>query len=242
MGRRAAAAFGRGRGASRQAERRRIAVKLATTSTGGRAVRSDGDRARVLFAAIEASDLSPHPGQWLERCWPCRAQCGGTWLCSTHPRSLIEPEVAAGARAGCGDGLGRDTAFRGRGRFQARARAGGAAAAGCRSCWLVAGSSRSRRRPFCQRALAATWARAVASVEGRARADRISIFLRPARRLGAVREGNSLAQSFTSTRVANGSWLPGSIGSYSRAGSTGTAWNICRCRWMTESRLSWSET
>jgi hypothetical protein len=95
----------------RQGERRRIAVKLATTSTGGTPFDPTAIEPGALFAAIEASDLSPHPGPALAAL--LAAPCAGRRdvVVLTHPRSLIEPEVAAAARAGCGDDGGETRLF-----------------------------------------------------------------------------------------------------------------------------------
>jgi hypothetical protein len=89
---------------SRQAERRRITVKLATTSTGGEPFDPTAIEPAALHAAIEASDLSPHPAQALEALLAAPSAARRDVVVLTHPRSLIEPEVAAAARAGCTGG------------------------------------------------------------------------------------------------------------------------------------------
>jgi hypothetical protein len=83
---------------ARQAQRRRIAIRLATTGNGGEPV----DPARLdrgaLAELLEASDLSPHPGLMLARLLRSDALARRDVVLLTHPRSLGEPEVADAAR------------------------------------------------------------------------------------------------------------------------------------------------
>ena len=64
----------------RQAERRKIAIKLAVTSNDGEPVDPAELEPGALSALLEASDLSPHPGRpWLDcsmaRPWPRAISC-----------------------------------------------------------------------------------------------------------------------------------------------------------------------
>ena len=95
----------------RQAERRRIAVKLAATSSGGELFDPTVIEPGALHALIEASDLSPHPGEALEAVMAAPGAGRRDVVLLTHPRSLIEPEVAAAARTGGGDGSGETRLF-----------------------------------------------------------------------------------------------------------------------------------
>ncbi len=83
---------------SRQAQRRRVPVKLAGTSNGGEPIDLAVIEPKALSALIEASDLTPHPGQALERLLASADAARRDVVILTHPRSLLEPEVMAAAR------------------------------------------------------------------------------------------------------------------------------------------------
>jgi hypothetical protein len=82
----------------RQAERKRMAIKLAATSNEGEPVDAATIKPAVLSALLEASDLSPHPGRALGRLLNSSDATRRDVVLLTHPRSLLEPEVAAAAR------------------------------------------------------------------------------------------------------------------------------------------------
>ena len=84
---------------SRQAQRRRIAVKLAATSNDGRPVDPTSIDAAALSSLIEASDFSLHPGQALRSLLADAAEVRRDVVVLTHPLNLNEPEVIAAARA-----------------------------------------------------------------------------------------------------------------------------------------------
>ncbi len=84
---------------SRQAQRRRIAVKLAATSSDGRPVDPTSIDAAALSSLIEASDLSLHPGPALRRLLADASEGRRDVVVLTHPLNLNEPEVIAAARA-----------------------------------------------------------------------------------------------------------------------------------------------
>jgi hypothetical protein len=87
---------------TRQAARRRVAIRLATTGSGGEPV----DPARLepgdLAELLEASDLSPHPGRTLARLLRADAGARRDVVLLTHPRNLDEPEVGDAARLAAG--------------------------------------------------------------------------------------------------------------------------------------------
>ena len=89
---------------ARQAERRRIAVKVAATSNGGEPIDPAEIEPGALIALLEASDLSPHPGQALQTVLAAPAAGRRDVVMLTHPRSLLEREVAAAARLSDGNG------------------------------------------------------------------------------------------------------------------------------------------
>jgi hypothetical protein len=93
---------------ARQAERRRIAVMLAVTSNGGEPIDPAEIEPRALISLLEASDLSPHPGQALQTVLEVPALRRRDVVLLTHPRSLGQPEVAAAARS-CSGNAGNDT-------------------------------------------------------------------------------------------------------------------------------------
>jgi hypothetical protein len=84
---------------ARQADRRKIAIKLAATSNEGEAVDPAGLDPAALSALLEASDLSPHPGHALARLVDSPAAARRDFVLLTHPRSLGDPNVVAAARA-----------------------------------------------------------------------------------------------------------------------------------------------
>ncbi len=83
---------------ARQAVRRRIAIRLATTGNGGETVNLVGQGPDELAELLEASDLSPHPGRILSRLLQSHVGAPGDVVLLTHPRSLGEPDVADAAR------------------------------------------------------------------------------------------------------------------------------------------------
>jgi len=84
---------------ARQAERNRVAIRLAATSNDGELVDPARIGPRSLSALLEASDLSPHPGHVLYHLLRSPAAPRRDVVLLTHPRSLDEPEVAAAARS-----------------------------------------------------------------------------------------------------------------------------------------------
>ena len=89
---------------ARQAHRRRMMVKLATTAQGGAAVDPAELEPQDLADLLEASDLSPHPGKALEVVLETPAAARRDVLLLTHPRNLDEPAVIAAARRPAADG------------------------------------------------------------------------------------------------------------------------------------------
>ncbi len=87
----------------RQAGRRRIAVKLAVTGNDGEPIDPGAIEPGDLSALLESSDLSMHPGHTLRAVLAAPSAHRRDVVILTHPRSLLEPEVAAAARAGSGD-------------------------------------------------------------------------------------------------------------------------------------------
>ena len=67
---------------ARQAERKRIAIKLAATSNDGEPVDPTEIEPRALSALLEASDLSPHPGRALAALASIRRPSRGATSCS----------------------------------------------------------------------------------------------------------------------------------------------------------------
>ena len=84
---------------ARQAQWRRIAIKLATTSNGGEAIDPVQLEPRALRALVETSDLSPHPGPALLRLLDSPAAAPRDIVLLTHPRNLGEPAVRDAARS-----------------------------------------------------------------------------------------------------------------------------------------------
>jgi hypothetical protein len=83
---------------ARQADRRRIPIKLMTTGDGNGPVDLSHLDRKSLAELLEASDLSPHPGPMLARLARVDASGCRDVVLLTHPRSLAEPEVAGAAR------------------------------------------------------------------------------------------------------------------------------------------------
>ncbi len=88
----------------RQAERRRVAIKLAVTSNDGEPVDPTQLEPGALSTLLEASDLSAHPGQALARLLDDATEARRDIVLLTHPRSLADPSVAAAARSLAGAG------------------------------------------------------------------------------------------------------------------------------------------
>ena len=80
-----------------QAERKRIAIKLATTGNGGEPVDPTEIESHALSALLEASDLSLNPGRALAALLQSPAAMRRDVVLLTHPRSLAEPDVAVAA-------------------------------------------------------------------------------------------------------------------------------------------------
>ena len=151
--------------------------RLATTGAPGRIVATEAVDPEALGALLEASDLSPHPGEALATVLDLPAEGPRDVVLLTHPRSLRQPEVAASAsraarasRRGRGCSRSPSTAT---GSSSSRSSATGppscSAAAGSRSAPTggARGPRRSRRRPRDPAALA--WRR---------RADRLPVPVR----------------------------------------------------------------
>jgi hypothetical protein len=86
----------------RWAERRRLPLWLAGSSSEGRLLDPLAVGPEELARLVEASDLSPHPGLALERVLEERSAAPASAVPTdvvllTHPRSLAEPDVAAAA-------------------------------------------------------------------------------------------------------------------------------------------------
>ena len=111
---------------ARQAERRRIAIKLAVTSNDAEAVDPAQLEPRALGELLEASDLSAHPGQALARLrdYPSGVAARHRPL-DPSPKPGGPGSRGGGAVAGRG---GRCPAVRDLGRLEGPARAGGVAA------------------------------------------------------------------------------------------------------------------
>ena len=88
---------------ARQAGRRQIAVMLATTGTGGEPVDAASIEPAALARLIEASDLSPNPGEALERLFARTGPGRRDVVILTHPRNLTEADVLTTARAASTD-------------------------------------------------------------------------------------------------------------------------------------------
>jgi hypothetical protein len=82
---------------ARQAERRRIAIKLATTGNGGEPVDPSEIDSQALSALLEASDLSLNPGQALAALLQSPAASRRDVVLLTHPRCLSAADVAVAA-------------------------------------------------------------------------------------------------------------------------------------------------
>ena len=92
---------------ARQAQRRRIAIKLAVTSNDGMPVDPAQLEPRALGDLLEASDLTDHPGAALARLRDRPSALRRDIVLLTHPRSLAAPDVVAAARALAEDGVTR---------------------------------------------------------------------------------------------------------------------------------------
>jgi hypothetical protein len=84
----------------RQAERRGLAVRIATTAGLGDVVDPLALSPEALGELLEASDPTPHPAAALARALAATAADGAVrdTVLLTHPRSLAEPAVTAAAR------------------------------------------------------------------------------------------------------------------------------------------------
>ena len=82
---------------ARQAGRRRLAVRLATTGNGGEVVDAQALAPDALGPLLEASDLSPTPAPALLRILGNDAGAVRDIVLLTHPRSLAEPDVVEAA-------------------------------------------------------------------------------------------------------------------------------------------------
>jgi hypothetical protein len=81
----------------RYAVRRRLALRIAATSANATLDPALAS-ADALAKLVEASDLSPHPAEALERVLDEATALPCDIVLLTHPRSLAEPDVAAAAR------------------------------------------------------------------------------------------------------------------------------------------------
>jgi hypothetical protein len=88
---------------ARQAVRRRIAIRLATTGNADEPVDLVTLGPGELAELLEASDLSPHPGRMLARLLRANAGARRDVVLLTHPRSLGEPDVGDAARLSASD-------------------------------------------------------------------------------------------------------------------------------------------
>jgi hypothetical protein len=79
------------------AERRKVPFRVAATSTDGLLCDPLEVEARDLADAVEASDLSPNPGLALERVLEEETTAARDVVLLTHPRNLLEPDMAAAA-------------------------------------------------------------------------------------------------------------------------------------------------
>jgi hypothetical protein len=96
---------------SRQAQRRRIAVKLAATSSEAGLVDPTSIDPAALSTLIEASDLSLHPAEALQRLLASVGEGRRDVVVLTHPLNLNEPEVIAAAQAGSSAGHAQTRLF-----------------------------------------------------------------------------------------------------------------------------------
>jgi hypothetical protein len=88
---------------ARQAQRRKMIVRLATTGNLGRPVEIADLDTDTLAALLEASDLSRHPAPVLAQLLGALPAGRRDVVVLTHPRSLGEPEVSAAARLPASD-------------------------------------------------------------------------------------------------------------------------------------------
>lgn len=80
------------------AKRRKLAVRLATTANDGQTFDPSNVEPPTLGDLLEASDLTPHPGTALENVVQEDSERLRDVVILTHPRSLIQHEVAQSAR------------------------------------------------------------------------------------------------------------------------------------------------
>ena len=131
---------------ARQAQRRRIAIKLATTSNGGEAIDPVQLEPRGFRALVETSDLSAHPGAALLHLLDSPAAARRDIVLLTHPRNLGEPAVRDAARS-----LAEEGGAPGCSRYRSTRRGSSSwpsCGAVCRSRWDAAASTLTwRPRP-----------------------------------------------------------------------------------------------
>jgi hypothetical protein len=82
----------------RQAARRGLPLRVASTSTEGAIVAAEAADREALGNLLETSDLSPHPARALQHVLETPGEALRDVVLLTHPRSLAEPEVVAAAR------------------------------------------------------------------------------------------------------------------------------------------------
>src|SRR5262249_11813381 len=90
----AAALFALGR----MAGQRKLPFFAAATSDGGELHDPLELGAEELGELVETSDLTPNPGLALERVLEAPAEAARDVVLLTHPRTLLDPDVAAAAR------------------------------------------------------------------------------------------------------------------------------------------------
>ena len=84
----------------RQAKRRRIAIKLATTSNGGEAIDPIELEPRAVFErSWKRATCRPHPGVALSQLLNSPAAARRDIVLLTHPRNVGEPAVRDAARS-----------------------------------------------------------------------------------------------------------------------------------------------
>jgi hypothetical protein len=84
---------------ARQTDRRRITIRLTTTSSDGEFVDPGAIDPRELASLLERSDLSPHPGRALANLLQALNPGHRDVVLLTHPLSLRQPAVITAARS-----------------------------------------------------------------------------------------------------------------------------------------------
>lgn len=82
----------------KRAARRKIPLRLAVTSAGGKLIDPLEIDDEALGKLVEASDLNPHPGEALERVLLEPTKVARDVVLLTHPRNVAEPDVGVAAR------------------------------------------------------------------------------------------------------------------------------------------------